>query len=266
MYKEHPDISKPNEEIIWKYLDLWKFEDLLNRKCLFFSRIDVFEDTFEGRSSDKLHSLFEIYKERTYANCWHQNDYESNLMWKVYIEDFFKSPKDSKGIVIQTSFTKLCKCLKDSKIDQYIGKVTYDNSVLKPEGSTPIPYFRKKKEFESEKEIRAIVQIINPEESNPEKGIYVNVNLTELIESIYISPHSSHDFITEVKKVASKYNLNKSIQKSNLYCKPIDDTKKQCSEIVIEPNTQITANASGDISFHGCANHFTITGQKPYDE
>ena len=263
MYKEHPAILKPNEVKIWKYLDLWKFEDLLNSKCLFFSRIDVFDDPFEGRSSDELHSLFEFYKERTYANCWHQNNYESNLMWKVYIEDFCKCPEDSKGVVIQSSFIRLCQCFKDSKIDQYIGKVTYDNSVLKPEDSTPIPFFRKKKEFESEKEIRAIVQIIDTKENNPEKGIHVNVNLAELIENIYISPHSSHDFITEVKKVASKYNLEKSIKKSELLFRPTINIEEQALKIIMETYLSSETDVSGNIKFINGTHH--VMDQKKYD-
>jgi hypothetical protein len=234
-------------------MDFWKFDYLLNRKCLFFSRIDDFDDFFEGRSSKDLHKLFKMYKERTYANCWHQNDYESNLMWKVY-------SKDSEGIAIQSSFNRLCRCFRDSKIDQYIGKVTYDNSALKPEDSTPIPFFRKKKEFESEKEIRAIVQIINTKENNPEKGIHVNVNLAELIENIYISPHSSHDFITKVKKLGSKHNLEKSIKKSELLYQHTNNIENQALEIIIEPNLQSETDASGNITKRNNLIH--IRGQK----
>lgn len=265
MYKKHPAFSEPNEDIkVWKYMDLWKFDDLLSTKCLFFSRIDEFDDSFEGRSSNELHSFFETWKERTYANCWNQNDCESNLMWKVYVEDFFKCPEHSKGIVIQSSFTRLCQCFKNSKIDQYISEVTYDNSILKPETNTLIPFFRKRKEFENEKEIRAIVQIMDIEENNPEKSIHVNVNLAELIENIYISPHSSHDFITEVKKVASKYNLEKSIKESELLCRPINNIEKEAPKIITEPNLACEIDASGNCTSRNGIVY--VRDQKKYDD
>lgn len=192
-------------------MDFYKFKNLLNTKCLFFTRIDEYDDLFEGRSSDKLHSLFELYKKRTYANCWNQNDYESNLMWEVYTKD-----KENKGIAIKSSFARLCNCFEDYKYDQYIGKVTYDNSDLLPENNTLIPFFRKKQEFKSEKEIRAICQIIDIQKKNPEKGIRVKVNLTELIESIYTSPSSSPDFINEVQKIIKEFKLEKPIKTSEL--------------------------------------------------
>jgi len=257
MHTNHPAISEPKEDTkIWRYMDFWKFKDLLNRKCLFFTRIDDFDDFFEGKSSDELHSLFEIYKKRTYANCWHQNDYESNLMWQAYI-------KDSVGIVIQSSFVGLCQCFKESKIEQYIGKVTYDNSDLQPEENTLIPFFRKRKEFKSEKEIRTIVQIMDIKEKNPEKGIHINVNLAELIEKIYTSPNSSDVFFNEVKKVASKFNFEKCIKKSELLYQRPNTFKKQAPEIIIEPNPPNETDASGNIINR--TGIFSVRGQKKYD-
>lgn len=239
MYKPHPNVLAPEGDvIIWRYMDFDKFEYLLKIKKIFFCRIDKFDDLFEGRSSEKLHSFFEIYKKYTYANCWIQDDYESNLMWKAYI-------KNPEGIAIKSSFTKLCKCFDDSEIEQNIGKVTYyDDLNLSPEENTLIPFFRKKREFKSENEIRAIHQMIeidsNP--NNPEKGIYVNVILTELIESIYTSPNSSPDFITKVKKTVSKYNLEKDVKTSELLYRPnsssnpINKVKKSVSNFLKKEN------------------------------
>ncbi len=38
-------------EILWRYLDYAKFEDLLKSSTLYFSRPDRFHDPFEGRFS-----------------------------------------------------------------------------------------------------------------------------------------------------------------------------------------------------------------------
>ena len=51
MYEEHPSFIDPKEgdsAIIWRYMDFTKFVLLLDKKALFFSCIDNFEDPWEG--------------------------------------------------------------------------------------------------------------------------------------------------------------------------------------------------------------------------
>lgn len=54
MYLDNPNIKLPEdpETIVWKYLDLSKFLDLLLSKKLFMSRSDKFEDQYEGTFSE----------------------------------------------------------------------------------------------------------------------------------------------------------------------------------------------------------------------
>ena len=50
MYKSHEHINTPQRGlVIWKYMNLWKFLDILDCKKLYLSRADFFEDKFEGR-------------------------------------------------------------------------------------------------------------------------------------------------------------------------------------------------------------------------
>jgi hypothetical protein len=50
MYINNPNIKLPADPntVVWKYLDLSKFLDLLMSGKLFMSRSDKFEDQYEG--------------------------------------------------------------------------------------------------------------------------------------------------------------------------------------------------------------------------
>ena len=53
MYVNNSNITLPDDNtIIWKYLDLSKFLDMLLSKQLFMSRSDKFEDQYEGTFSE----------------------------------------------------------------------------------------------------------------------------------------------------------------------------------------------------------------------
>jgi hypothetical protein len=275
-----PNKSDPNRNLkIWRYINFSKFKDLLDTNCLFFSRVDTYKDSFEGRSSEFLHALFEKCKKRTYANCWHQNDSESNLMWDSYI----KKGERSKGIAIQSSEKRFRQCFADSKIDQNINDVTYyktldidkkDTFLWGPEKNVLIPFFRKSKEFEMEKEFRAVIQITDNKEKilerdnkekNLKKGIYIKIDLNTLIESIYISPYSKNPrFITKVKKIASKHNLKAMINESKIVYQPTTFNKHKNHELIkieIEQNTQYETDASGNLKKIN-NNKYIVRGQK----
>lgn len=263
MYKPHPLVLEPDGDvIIWRYMQFKQFKELLDKSCLFFCRVDNFDDLDEGRSSDELYSFFEPVKKFTYANCWTQNNCESSVMWGYY-------GKGSEGIAIKSSITRLRNCLDDSKNEQYIGKIDYYSSNLKPETNTLIPFLRKKEQFKDENEIRAITQIMNTNfdlrsinrQINLRGGIDVHVNLTELIESIYTSPSSSPDFIIKIEEIISKYNLKKNVNKSEIQYRPNSspnsklkkimpkcDWKKQMKKLMLkyQSNNSINKNNTAD--------------------
>ena len=44
---------KNTDKTIWRYMDLWKFESMLeDNGCLYFTRSDMFYDKLEGKYSD----------------------------------------------------------------------------------------------------------------------------------------------------------------------------------------------------------------------
>jgi len=53
MFEDHPSFEAPKnlEQNIWRYLDFTKFVDLLVTNDLYFTRVDQFEDKFEGSNT-----------------------------------------------------------------------------------------------------------------------------------------------------------------------------------------------------------------------
>ena len=136
VFKKHPVFKKPENENakIWRYMDFTKFVSMLDTKSLYFTRIDLLEDKFEGSvpksfyssmSSEKIEMLKAFYpksyksrikksektalkkskknleinlarRKWTFVNCWHVNEDESAAMWKLYL-------KSNEGVAIQTA-------------------------------------------------------------------------------------------------------------------------------------------------------------------
>jgi len=246
MYENHPVFESPKNKDakVWRYTDFTKFVSLLEKKSLYFARADKFDDPFEGSYSklnlEKRHDVYEdiipkdkieemsIFNEKfpkfIFLNCWHLNNFESAAMWNLYL-------KNNEGISIQSNFERLTECFhKYTDNDIFIGKVKYidyDKDWL-PEGNKLYPFIHKRKSFEHEKEIRAVISdlpIIDKKlDLNLSKfshGFYVPIDLEILIEKIYVSPTSPDWFYTLVKSITNKYEIDKDIIKSNLSDNPV---------------------------------------------
>lgn len=114
----------PADAVLWRYMSFTKFVSLLTKKSLFFARADKLGDPFEGSLSQVNIDLRpEIYKNNlpeeyqkllanfikdlrrfVLVNCWHENEYESDAMWKLY-------SGDRDGVAIRTDFQSLADSL-----------------------------------------------------------------------------------------------------------------------------------------------------------
>ncbi len=245
MYKEHPVFEKPRDEnaAIWRYLDFTKFVSLLDKKALFFSRADKLEDPFEGSYSkanvkmrpevykdippNKLLTLVELYKElvsHTFISCWHLSEHESAAMWKLYL-------KSNDGIAIRSTFGQLKRCFSDENRNIYIGRVKYidyENDWM-PEGNALYPFVHKRRSFEHEQELRAVIQEfsfnsnggINLYKPLLYDGIYIQVDLDVLLDRIYVAPTSPQWLLELVKSVTRVYGLDKEVLQSVLDDVPV---------------------------------------------
>jgi hypothetical protein len=115
---DHLFLIKPDPgAIIWRYIDLFKFESLLRDSSLFFCRADKFSDPFEGslpkKESEHIKQSELIaeflgeevdqlpgqasweparrvrarYLRSFIVNCWHIDIAESDAMWKLYLQN-----------------------------------------------------------------------------------------------------------------------------------------------------------------------------------
>jgi len=245
MYKEHPVFESPQNENakIWRYMDFTKFVSLLDKSALFFTRADKLGDPFEGSYSkaninlrptvyegkipqDALRTMSTFSKlllKFTVINCWHLNEYESAALWGLYL-------KSNEGIAIQSTFNRLRDSLKDENHNIYIGKVKYidyEKDWL-PEGNSLYPFVHKRKSFEHERELRAVIQklpskgdALDLSKPSFDDGLYVSVDLDLLVDRIYLVPTCPKWLLELVKSLLIKYELDKDVLQSNLDDVPV---------------------------------------------
>jgi hypothetical protein len=149
-------------------------------------------------------------------------------MWNIY-------SNNDEGFAIQSTFKRLCESFRGFNRTIWIGKVKYidylkdsisDNNLLNK-------LLCKRKSFEHEAEMRAIIQPLDPGLIPPyhaleaiekvlqiqgahTRGIYVNTDLNSLIDKIYVSPLAKDWYVDLIKSVMKKYNRNIEVHQSNL--------------------------------------------------
>lgn len=246
MYTESPILMQPaNENIkVWRYMDFTKFISLIEKKEIYFTRADKFEDPFEGSlpmrtfdirnrflactSEEERKLRIKECKRKNKAqrrhvaiNCWHENEFESTAMWKLYLES-------DKGIAIQSTY----KLLKNSFIEGnkiFLGKVTYID--FTKESTKFYDHFEqfciKRKSFEHEKEIRALITNLSFGNNDLDlskplpDGLGISVNLEKLIQNIYVAPNSPNWILKLVKNTVERCGYKFKVKKSHLDKRPL---------------------------------------------
>ena len=226
MYVNNSNITLPDDNtIIWKYLDLSKFLDMLLSKQLFMSRSDKFEDQYEGTFSEptfeeirkisadnpKFLDFYKSHREKVTISSWHINEYESFAMWQIFTQN-------TEGLAIQTTIGCLKKALEqEKKTEQFIGEVNYIDYKKEfiPFDDNFFPFLFKRKSFQYEREIR-IISDMSKKEMRIDNGLKVDVDINEMIEKIYIHPKSENWYKKLVIELVSKLGFDFKIEKSDL--------------------------------------------------
>lgn len=227
MYIHNADIILPKnpDTIVWKYLDLSKFLDLLLSKKLFMSRSDKFEDQYEGTFSEptyeeirriaennpKFLDYYKSHREKIVISSWHINEYESFAMWQIFT-------KNNEGLAIQSTVKRLQQALKpETKTTQFIGEVNYIDYKKEyiPFDDTFFPFLFKRKSFQYEREVR-IISDVTQNNIVVNDGLKIDVDIHQLIEKIYIHPKSENWYKNLVIQLMEQLGFNFSIEKSDL--------------------------------------------------
>ena len=227
MYVTSADIKLSDNDnlVVWKYLDLSKFLDMLLSKKLFMSRSDKFEDQYEGTFSEptfeeikkiaannpKFLDYYKSHREKVVVSSWHANEYESFAMWQIFT-------KNNEGLAIQSTIGRLKKAVAVEKhIEQFIGEVNYIDYKKEyiPFEDTFFPFLFKRKSFQYEREIRIISDVSNAKISIND-GLKIDVTINDLIEKIYIHPKSENWYKNLVVEMVKKLGYEIAIEKSDL--------------------------------------------------
>jgi hypothetical protein len=166
-----------------------------------------------------------------YVNCWHNNNYESAAMWKLYL-------KSDEGIAIRSTTRRLVDSLARCPERIFVSTVKYidfgTEAIENARGVWNVldGIIHKRISFAHEREIRAFIhkpELFAPAEGDTTVGLEkptppgfsVGIELNTLVESVYVSPTATDWFYNLVKTVSARFNLTATIHWSALGEKPI---------------------------------------------
>lgn len=220
--------SDPDLEV-WRYMDFTKFVSLLEHKALFFTRVHCLDDPYEGafsranerlrpfvygrlgetRSLEEVMAAYERRRRNIAVSCWHLSEYESAAMWKLY-------SRSNEAVCIKSTVGRLSECFGSHVL---VGEVEYSDYEQDwvPENDPFAPSFRKRRSFSYEHELRAAVDLLDPDNQErykdnvTEGGVYVPVNLNQLIRRIYVAPGAANWFADLVGKVTCRYGYKRLV-------------------------------------------------------
>lgn len=237
--------------VIWRYMEFAKYVSVLQHGALFFPRASRLPDPFEGSYPTATVSLraseleasgvaevarrafledratfFQWIRHRVLINSWHMCDYESEAMWQLYAGD-------GDAVCIKSTVGRLHKCIDQTDIDVYIGVVDYIDydSDSVPEHNFLYPFIHKRRAFEHERELRAVIWEYDDWPLKNDKIDYAVVpdspgfwllipNLSLLVDEVYVSPQSRPWFFDLVQNVTRKYELDSPVRQSPLATMP----------------------------------------------
>jgi hypothetical protein len=232
-------------------MDFTKLVSLIDSRRLFFSRVDQLGDPFEGSwprinvharqdvpediptehkgsfamAMKNLPRFNKQWPKHAAVNCWHMNEHESAAMWKLYL-------KSNEGIAVQSSY----KNLRDSIVDDervflgIIEYIDYENESI-DSGNILSAFVHKRKSFEHEREVRALVMKLPVGDENDPglhfdretiaHGLKIKVDLERLIENIYVAPSAPNWFADLVRALVQRYGYGFEVVHSRLDQEPL---------------------------------------------
>lgn len=178
--KDWPLKLPPPSQIVWRYMDFWKFEQMARTSSLYFRRADKLPDLGEGRlareevrgTSDSEKAFTAAYKiaddypnhaaahEVTrgcmFMNCWNIAGREDARMWREYTTG-------AESVVVTSSLKALGRAVMDKRL--MISRVKYiDEQTPRIEFSHTTPFFYKDKQYGFENELRLLRPLYEREE------------------------------------------------------------------------------------------------------
>jgi hypothetical protein len=230
-------ILRPNNTDVklWRYMEFIKFVDLLQRRALWFARLDQLRDKHEGLLVKSVRETLSVlameteayggftheqWRKRGCVNCWHMSDYESAAMWDLYSAHV--------GVAICSHVNRLESAFpRDYSLGSWglygnsVRYVDFDaNTEPLVNVATGRPSVRavelhgKRRSFEHEREYRLTSTLEGTDEDR--HGKYIPVQLEKLIEEVWITPTAPSWVVDVVTNEGKKYGVTAPIQQSKL--------------------------------------------------
>jgi len=211
---------------------------LLSSSALHFSRIDCFEDKWEGAYTElskarlrevaaKLKTLGvrlgaglgsnPWMKNTLFANCWHEADYESAAMWRLYGEEGF-------NLALVSTVDKISHALQaEKRYKVFCGRVKYVDykKDFIAVGNALTPFLRKRKSFAFEAEVRLLIWNVPVHQKRGKgkvdaptfarhkmSGLDATVTLPDLLHKVLVSPRAPDWYVNVIREVTAKYGLS----------------------------------------------------------
>jgi hypothetical protein len=236
--ESYPDQLEPEntDTVVWRFLDMHKFRDLMTTSELYFCRPDLLSDEREGLPPEEYLATFGLnpfdlndrrelldqigsdaqFREGFYACCWHLFREETCQMWKEY---------GNEGVAI-TSRYQLLKSALDTMSDRaFIGLVRYGAKHMLGKPANLFRYITtKRSKYAHEQEVRAFLWIpdphaginrhydendrvhpipLTPPPANVLRGQRRKVDVQALVIEIVVSPWASSATLDEVNRLVS---------------------------------------------------------------
>lgn len=229
-----------DEDIVYRYIPFYKFEDLVLSKELYLSRGDQFdkEDSYEGTETkfgtnlrravhdtdayEENTRLYERNRRCVAINSWYVGNRESEPMWG-------KFAKETDGIAIRTRVEKMRSAL--SAWDRYlcVRKMEYTEYHDREFTKFGCPFFpfsiKRTKDFADENELRIIYgegkgciegSTLYKAQEIVDTSVRITIDPSILIDDIVLSPKSTTSVLNKIQNISKQVGLHVPIVRSSL--------------------------------------------------
>lgn len=199
-------------------LEKWIEDNLCSKDDLQFIEIN----RTEGNAPAKIYRkhYFDLIRRTRFAWCWFQSGRESAAMWSTY---------GNQGVAVQTTVGKLRALFQKSDRDFIVSPMIYVDSQMgrgrhfNPEESSdqPLllrPYFLKRHEYESEKEVRFVT--VGPEREYRGGILLRNQDCAHWISAIRLWPGLTDEEADSIAKIVRQFLPECDCALSDLFSRP----------------------------------------------
>jgi hypothetical protein len=245
-FVDDPEPSDP-KSAVWRYLEFWKLQDLIQSGELYLRRADKLDDEREGLPPSEYERVLSLskyelndiqerdhkigslaqFRQSFYVNCRHLHIEETATMWGRYSKD---------GVAIVSRYDLLKDVLNPLADRVMVGLIRYGSSHLV--GWNVVRFVTSKRaEYATEREVRAMLwltdtgdgvnrhfdlhnrpherPIYDPPTTLPE-GIRRRIDVSSLIQEVVLSPFAQASRLPEVHALLSSAGIGAIVRKSAL--------------------------------------------------